>query len=1183
MINTIFYFIDHLPFDEYVSKINSGDIAEHTIVFVDDTKAIYKGGLWFGSTSDPDNIETIIELIRENAYVLPVASSLTLGGIRVGEHLGINNEGTLNVDAESLPKYNDTAIKNRLTNIEGIIGSIPSGQDDTLSDRLLSVENAVGNIKEVTASPILNNGVKIATITVGNVSSDIYAPAATQLPEPGSPNDPYSYDDSQLRQWLQDLEDEIDGARLALQAAIDELQDDLDQMSTIAANEKTRLDGVINGLNTSIELRIRQLFADAQWVQTYFPDTGNGSGGGSVSNFGTQDVETYLQLIGVWARDNDITKTQWSSIVQRVGSVEMSVSQLQQNSGSSGSGPTTEEWQAYVRTYVDGQIAGIENGSVYARTNDIDDIIEWLYSGLKAESSPSLTYSQLVSAAQNNQLGNTAIAGLWTEIQSIENNYVATTQLSTSVNDAIASIVQQAKPGSSFTSIINQVDTNKNNISSINSSITQLQNGILSESYLLNSVQNEIDGTTSQSQIKSKVDSEARSAAATMAAAVLNASGLITAESIATAIADSSSARTTLSAYFGSGGSGSADPNQVETIVTTKLNASVSGGDWSSWVNTISGDASAISALSARVTTLEGSGFVTETNLGTKIENINKGTGVWAGLVTSAKLTNDIASATTTLQAAIDGKVDSSSASIILAVNGSGGSSAKISADKIDITGTAVFSAINGANGSTTTIDGGKITANSITADKIKVSEIVAAINNSTGSSKLTIDADNVNITGSTVIGLINGGTSNTTTIEGSKIKTGSITATQIDATNLQVAAANITGTLSASQINTTGLSVAAANVTGTLTASQIDSSSLHVNAANIDGTLTVSAANVTGLTSAIQGTTISGNNITTGTISASRIDAAGVITAAEGNINSLITSTLTGGTATFTGTVNATSFLAGDPSGLNITTTANRINFNYGGNARAYFTTDSSGMQLYMLSSNGDWYSVDFTKWTNVSGGGGAYPAYNLTLYKLQDTDGSTSVVSQTKTIYYEAILSGSRFGHCYTDEYGTTLASNSNVGTGWYLMQGTNENILVDYLNGVSHAYAPSYGNVKLYPISFDSSGIMSCDTTTAIYADVGDTQTSSIEVGAVATVSSPTTCVRYIVGSASSTTEANKNNIYLDHNHQTSASNRLYPVQDTYNVYVCTYSNTLGSLGHYTTIDYDSTNRTYILTNY
>jgi hypothetical protein len=76
--------------------------------------------------------------------------------------------------------------------------------------------------------------------------------------------------------------------------------------------------------------------------------------------------------------------------------------------------------------------------------------------------------------------------------------------------------------------------------------------------------------------------------------------------------------------------------------------------------------------------------------------------------------------------------------------------------------------------------------------------------------------------------------------VNASYIKSGKLAAEYIDATNLKVAAANITGTLTASQIDVQNLKVAAGNITGKLTAGQIDATNLKVSAANVTGTLTI-------------------------------------------------------------------------------------------------------------------------------------------------------------------------------------------------------------------------------------------------------------------------------------------------------------------------------------------------------
>lgn len=69
-----------------------------------------------------------------------------------------------------------------------------------------------------------------------------------------------------------------------------------------------------------------------------------------------------------------------------------------------------------------------------------------------------------------------------------------------------------------------------------------------------------------------------------------------------------------------------------------------------------------------------------------------------------------------------------------------------------------------------------------------------------------------------------------------------------------------------------------------------------------------------------------------------------------------------------FSGEVDATSFTAGDPTGLNIKTTGDTISFNYGGEPRAWFTykdeqgNDTNGMFLFIKKPDGSGIiTIDF------------------------------------------------------------------------------------------------------------------------------------------------------------------------------------------------------------------------------
>ena len=54
-----------------------------------------------------------------------------------------------------------------------------------------------------------------------------------------------------------------------------------------------------------------------------------------------QDIEAYLQEVGVWARNGDITRTQWTTIVQSVDEISTTVAEVQEDLAGI---PTSLQW-----------------------------------------------------------------------------------------------------------------------------------------------------------------------------------------------------------------------------------------------------------------------------------------------------------------------------------------------------------------------------------------------------------------------------------------------------------------------------------------------------------------------------------------------------------------------------------------------------------------------------------------------------------------------------------------------------------------------------------------------------------------------------------------------------------------------------------------------------------------------
>ena len=90
MIETIFYF----PSSQ--SEYNSAEISSRTISFVPPTTqggagTIYKNGVPYGKMTQADVQQMISNIFNENPYILPVATSERLGGIKIGSGFNISN------------------------------------------------------------------------------------------------------------------------------------------------------------------------------------------------------------------------------------------------------------------------------------------------------------------------------------------------------------------------------------------------------------------------------------------------------------------------------------------------------------------------------------------------------------------------------------------------------------------------------------------------------------------------------------------------------------------------------------------------------------------------------------------------------------------------------------------------------------------------------------------------------------------------------------------------------------------------------------------------------------------------------------------------------------------------------------------------------------------------------------
>ena len=196
-----------------------------------------------------------------------------------------------------------------------------------------------------------------------------------------------NYDDSQLRNKIQQVENDL-------------------------ANKW-------NSIDQKIQNDVDDIVNDSQWLEELSGKVQ------SQSNFGDSDVDAYLQRIGLYTEENGTRTWAWSTIQQEINNIWIAVRAIE-----TGVDPTDlTALEASLRTYVDTQTstAFANLHSEYAR-KDAEKIIEWMYSELDQGAGPEQTWNDLVSAAGGN--GSGAIANVSTNIKKLANNeYLATANL----------------------------------------------------------------------------------------------------------------------------------------------------------------------------------------------------------------------------------------------------------------------------------------------------------------------------------------------------------------------------------------------------------------------------------------------------------------------------------------------------------------------------------------------------------------------------------------------------------------------------------------------------------------------------------------------------------------------------------------------------------------------------------
>lgn len=271
---------------------------------------------------------------------------------------------------------------------------------------------------------------------------------------------------SGLRQ--DEVDDEIhqltDEAINDLNEGVQNLEFGLNTAVQAAAQEKIRLNGEISRIDGAVATVASNLTATAAAIRN---EVRNGEL--YTSEGWDPKINAYLKTVGLWDYGTGDTEhvTKWSQLRQSVDGVSSEVNRVEAKADG-----YNNTLQSKINQEVTDRGEAVTTlSNTFARsTEDLQGVIEWMYSGLHSGASADMSYAEIIAAGKNG--ASSAISDLRTSIETTsDGKYVAQSSLTSSVDRAISGIVNDVTGKYANTSVFSQIDTNSYNIAAINTFI----------------------------------------------------------------------------------------------------------------------------------------------------------------------------------------------------------------------------------------------------------------------------------------------------------------------------------------------------------------------------------------------------------------------------------------------------------------------------------------------------------------------------------------------------------------------------------------------------------------------------------------------------------------------------------------------------------------------------------------
>lgn len=284
----------------------------------------------------------------------------------------------------------------------------------------------------------------------------------------------------------------------------------IDSVNSSVADVNNRLTSAISSRDTDITNKIESLFSDSQWLQQNFPQ-----GQTSWDSDWNSELESYLTQVGYWDIDSTTGQktTQWSKLQTSVNSIQQSINNL------SVSGNLSQSLESTIESLIANDIAALNLNTTYATISSVDgvnqtvqglssdltkskNVIEWLYSGLKASSAADKTFAELSSMTKS--AFTSAISDIRTQVDKVANgDFVAQTEVSAKVGNAVSTMLAQASGDNALATLAAKADANSDNIAALVLGMT----GSTSTTNLSTSVSTALNNLTSGLASSSDINS----------------------------------------------------------------------------------------------------------------------------------------------------------------------------------------------------------------------------------------------------------------------------------------------------------------------------------------------------------------------------------------------------------------------------------------------------------------------------------------------------------------------------------------------------------------------------------------------------------------------------------------------------------------------------------------------------